>query len=468
MIEELKKLAFEKLHEIYGDNVHEEIKNQLTSEIDLIENPDYQLLCMLARELMIQAEKEKNPTILHFNSGKPLLSFLLGISNINPLKAHYLCEKCHNFEFIPNINFGIDAEDKKCHVCNSLYKKDGYNLQYSQILGSIREYVSIYFHTTSKKQIFEYLVEKYGYDKIVIKKDFYFNEDGFFFIPDSKNEIFNHTDITHEYGIPMLQYNKQGLPDDVIYIAVNDDKNLMLLSKLDEKFGYPDISLNNPNIFTSEILNEILDTDNEKFINLWNKLNPKSFSDIVRYFGFSYATGCYNEKLPLEELISDRDELIIKLLEHGIEKNEAFKITENIRKGRTFAVNMDVLKAYGLSDNSIEQLSTIKYLGERTTTIHNAKKAVKLAYYRQHHKIGYYTEFLNTYCNNLKHLNYDTACKFVDDLDNLPDPDYELLDDYRLMSIVIVIHEKGIEIKVDNPDLEGFKFIEDGNCIKVV
>ena len=57
---------------------------------------------------------------------------------------------------------------------------------------------------------------------------------------------------------------------------------------------------------------------------------------------------------------------------------------------------------------------------------------------------------------------YETACKFVDDFDNLTEPDYELLDDYRLMKNVIKIHKKGIEIILDNPDLKSFKFVEDG------
>ena len=460
---ELKEIAFKNLYEIYGGNVNEEIVHQLSTELDSIKTSTDTLVCIFARELVMQAKKEKISISQCSYDEKPLLSFLLGISDINPLKPHYLCVKCHNFEFISDINFGFEAEDKYCPICNGLYKKDGYNLQYSLAQGCFEKSILFWFETVAKKPIFKYFVEKYGNNKAVVSSSY----NGLFFISDEKKEITDYTPVRYEDGIPVSHYNSNDISITTSICIVRNER-LKLLHALDEKFGYPDINLNDPNIFkmlVTENKNGLINITERKLFIL-AKSCPKSFSDIVKFFGDSDLH--YDENIEIKEIIADRDDLMLRLLEYGTEKKEAYEIVEKIKYGDFSDENVNLLKSNGIPDSCMNQLENLYFSYGKAFGIFHAKIAIKLMYYKLHHELSFYTEFLNTYCNDLKHLDYNTALKFVADYENLPETDYDLQDDYYLMKVVVEIHEKGIEIKVNNPDLKSFKFIEDSGNIKVV
>lgn len=55
------------------------------------------------------------------------IAYLLGITEINPLGAHYYCQKCHYVEFHNEYYCGADMEDKICK-CGTKLKKDGFTI----------------------------------------------------------------------------------------------------------------------------------------------------------------------------------------------------------------------------------------------------------------------------------------------------------------------------------------------------
>ena len=64
-----------------------------------------------------------------------------GITEVNPLPAHYYCPKCRYSDFDSDIvkeyadKSGFDMPDARCPVCNELMNKDGHNIPFETFLG---------------------------------------------------------------------------------------------------------------------------------------------------------------------------------------------------------------------------------------------------------------------------------------------------------------------------------------------
>ena len=71
------------------------------------------------------------------SAGASLLSYLLGISEINPLPPHYRCPNCRYIEFFSNAGdvSGFDLLQKNCPVCGENMERDGQDIPWQDLLG---------------------------------------------------------------------------------------------------------------------------------------------------------------------------------------------------------------------------------------------------------------------------------------------------------------------------------------------
>lgn len=62
---------------------------------------------------------------------------MAGITEVNSLPAHYLCNKCHYVEFHENegLDCGFDMPEKDCPNCGTPLKRDGYDIPFETFLG---------------------------------------------------------------------------------------------------------------------------------------------------------------------------------------------------------------------------------------------------------------------------------------------------------------------------------------------
>ena len=59
--------------------------------------------------------------------GSSFTATMSGITEVNPLRPHYLCPKCHYSEFFddPTIASGFDLPDKVCPHCGETMRGNG-------------------------------------------------------------------------------------------------------------------------------------------------------------------------------------------------------------------------------------------------------------------------------------------------------------------------------------------------------
>ena len=111
------KICRERANEIYGE---------MRSVTDRLE-------VELASDKATSPEMKENlgyPIMAKGNFSSSLIAFLLGITNINPLPAHYRCDSdCYRcLQKGEGCRFGLDMSDNYCSTCGKLMLKDGFDI----------------------------------------------------------------------------------------------------------------------------------------------------------------------------------------------------------------------------------------------------------------------------------------------------------------------------------------------------
>ncbi|MBE6814197.1 MAG: hypothetical protein E7522_01980 [Ruminococcaceae bacterium] len=128
---EIWQLCCDRLGKLYG--VTELGLEWLAPEIYNVQVTETTHNFLILKEIAELSREKGYPILVEGNLSSSLIAYLLGITNVNPLKAHYYCEneECSKiYEEIKDNVFGIDAEDKLCPKCKRKMTKDGYSLKF--------------------------------------------------------------------------------------------------------------------------------------------------------------------------------------------------------------------------------------------------------------------------------------------------------------------------------------------------
>lgn len=122
---------------LYGDPLPGIVKERIEKELSVVREQKTALLFLIARQQVTHSEQSGFHVMTRGSAGASLLSYLTGISEVNPLPTHYRCPNCRHIEFWirSEIESGFDLPQKVCPVCGGKMQSEGQNISWQDFFG---------------------------------------------------------------------------------------------------------------------------------------------------------------------------------------------------------------------------------------------------------------------------------------------------------------------------------------------
>ncbi|MCL2436553.1 MAG: PolC-type DNA polymerase III [Clostridiales bacterium] len=135
--ERLRAKCMEKAWDIYGKPLPQDIADRLERELDSVINNGYAVMYVSA-EMLVQKSLDDGYLVGSRGSvGSSFAATMAGITEVNPLPAHYICPDCKHFEWGDGEKYecGVDMDEKNCPACSTQMNQDGFMIPFETFLG---------------------------------------------------------------------------------------------------------------------------------------------------------------------------------------------------------------------------------------------------------------------------------------------------------------------------------------------
>ena len=277
-----------------------------------------------------------------------------------------------------------------------------------------------------------------------------------------KLDILGHDDPT------MIRMLEDITGVDATKIRLDDPEVLSLFHGLEalhikpEDIGGTDLgSLGIPEFGTEFVMQMLRDT------------KPKAFSDLVRISGLSHGTDVWlgnaqtliqEGKAQISTAICTRDDIMIYLIDKGVESEQSFKIMESVRKGKGLTPDYEkVMKEHEVPDWYLWSCKKIKYMFPKAHAVAYVMMGIRIAWFKIHEPLAYYAAFFTIRATA---FDYGLMCQGKAAIDNHikaykanPNLSKKEQDTLRDMKIVQEFYARGFEfLKIDLYQSDAIKF----------
>lgn len=547
----LREICYRKAHEIYGEKLPELLEERLERELTSIISNGYALMYIIAQKLVWKSNEDGYLVGSRGSVGSSLVATMAGISEVNPLPAHYYCDSCHYVDFESDIVkaqyglSGFDLEDRNCPVCGKPLCKDGFDIPFETFLGfkgdkepdidlnfsgdylnKAHKYTEVIFGegqtyragtvgTLKDKTAFSYTKKYYEKNEIVkhkselerislgltgVKRSTGQHPGGIIVLPvgeeidtftpvqypankEEGNSITTHFEY-HAIDSNLLKLDILGKDDptqirlleSLTGLSVEDipldDKRVLSLFQCTDALGITpsDIgcdfgTLGIPEFNTDFAMGILRDT------------KPQSIMDLVRIAGLSHGTDVYegNAKelilsgtATLSNAICTRDDIMLYLIDMGVESEKSFKIMESVRKGKGLTPEwIEDMKANNVPDWYIKSCETIKYMFPKAHAAAYVMMGYRLGYYKIYEPLAFYAAY---YSIKATAFDYEMMCQgpevcthYINEYTankNLTDKEKDTLRDLKVVQEMYARGFSFIPIDLYKSDAMDFKIVD--------
>ena len=470
---DMKHICKEKLQALYGTKPPSPIMERLDAELSLMDRQNLSSIYMLLHHLSVRLRESGGKIGLRGTVGFTLISFLLGITDINPLPAHYRCSNCGYVAFVTK-DSGFDLTQNTCPNCDALLRSDGHDIPYETCMelaqGKQVETVDINVSASNWEKAVSFLVEFLGEDRIACACEW--NNPVCFLLLQEGMKFEDVTPII-DMQSPVCGVRKQTvLPGyeltpaflRVILLPHDDYDRIRWLHRL-TKTKPENIDYSDPSIYK---LFQNLDTcgipcfSTDRSKEILQQLKDVQFSDLIRICGMTYGSDVWEnngERLlqshTFRDLISARDDIFLTLRKHGIVSKTAQAVMECVRKGKfcedtvqNCKMTQQLLRA-GVPAWYVEAMQKIHYLFPKAHAAHYAKIAATLAWFKVYYPNAFYHVSL-AIMKAGELLQYSDEAlkekrKTLDNGDTYKEPDLEVIE--------LLLEARCRKISLGSPDM---------------
>ena len=137
----LRTICYNTAHDMYGEELPEVVAARLERELNSIISNGYAVMYIIAQKLVWKSNEDGYLVGSRGSVGSSFVATMSGITEVNPLRPHYLCKKCHYVDFDSEEvkpyagGAGCDMPDKNCPVCGEPLLKEGFDIPFETFLG---------------------------------------------------------------------------------------------------------------------------------------------------------------------------------------------------------------------------------------------------------------------------------------------------------------------------------------------
>ena len=381
MKHQLWNKAFDAMRERYGHPAPIEITNRLLTEQTELQGTDMIVYVNLLSVLASEAKKRGEHIRVRGGTGASFAAYLLGATEINPLKPHVICPDCGRVIFDDSADDGWDLPRRIC-PCGREMRADGHDIPFEP-----------YRHVVRGNTSFDVAMSPafWSAAKSVIRD--YFKDCELTAAKQQEERIITYTVTTDRSTCEFTFWA---------------DAAFERFRALEEATG---TAFERICFAQEEVLREFRrgNTDGipefgTAFLrNMIEEVSPRSFYDLIQIAGLSHGTGLWQgnaeesirQGVPARRVIAYRDDVFLHIEKHMMSRGMAnsgfaYRIMEDTRRG-IYARNgvpdeiVQQLRGIGIEDRFIDSIGRIRYLFPKAHGVTYVKLAATLMWYRLHY-----------------------------------------------------------------------------------